>query len=86
MEDREINKEFSEGLFAITEVSTLLEGYIDERGEWAFPPVDGYCEDFREGLARVTVYSDEAEGVVFMNREGKIVYRYVCPDTEDEEG
>ena len=32
------------------------------------------------------MYSDEAEVVVFMNREGKTVYRYVYPDTEDEEG
>ena len=85
VEDSEVNKEFTEGLFAITEVSTLLEGYIDERGEWAFPPVDGYCWDFREGLARVTMYSDEVEGVVFMNREGKIVYQYMPPYTEDEE-
>ena len=86
VEDRKLQQEYAEGLFAVTDAATLLDGYIDGRGEWAFPPVEGYCGDFRDGLARVTMYSDEAEGVVFMNREGKIVYRYVCLDTEDEEG
>ncbi len=85
VEDREVNKEFSEGLFAITEVSTLLEGYIDERGEWAFPPVDGYCYDFRDGLAPIHMQSDELSEMVFVDREGKILYRYTYWFAEDEE-
>ena len=65
-------EEFSEGLFPITEIATGKMGYIDERGEWAFPPVDGYCQEFRDGLARINLYPD----VIFVNREGNELYRY----------
>lgn len=53
------------------EIVTGKMGYIDERGEWAFPPVDGYCQEFRDGLARINLYPD----VIFVNREGNELYR-----------
>ena len=85
VEDKEWHREYVEGLFAITDAATLLEGYIDERGEWAFPPVDGYCEDFRDGLARVWMHTDESSEIVFMDRKGKVLYRYTYRFGEDEE-
>ncbi len=72
VEDRQWHQEFSEGLFPVLEIATGKEGYIDERGEWAFPPVDGYCREFRDGLARIDLYPD----AVFVDREGNTVYLY----------
>lgn len=65
-------EEFSDGLFPVTEIVTGKMGYIDERGQWAFPPMDGYCREFRDGLARINLYPD----VVFVDREGNELYRY----------
>ena len=65
-------EEFSEGLFPITEIATLKMGYIDDRGQWVFPPVEGYCREFRNGLAQIDLYPD----VVFVDREGNELYRY----------
>ena len=65
-------REYSEGLLCITETASLKEGYIDERGQWAFPPVQGYCLDFRDSLAQIILYPD----VIFVDREGNEVYRF----------
>ena len=72
VDDHQWDDEFSEGLFPVLEIATGKMGYIDERGEWAFPPVDGYCQEFRDGLARINLYPD----VIFVNREGNELYRY----------
>ena len=72
--------EYAEGLFRITEISTLKEGYIDERGRWAFRPVNGYCRDFRDGLARIDLYPD----VIFVDRKGKELYRFALNETKTE--
>ena len=47
-------------------------GYIDQSGQWAIPPVDGYCREFRDGLARINLYPD----VLFVDQEGNELYRY----------
>ncbi len=72
VDDYHWDDEFSEGLFPVLEISTRKMGYIDERGEWAFPPVKGYCREFRDGLARIDLYPD----VIFVDREGNELYRY----------
>ena len=72
VDDHQWDDEFSEGLFPVLEIATGKMGYLDERGEWAFPPVDGYCQEFRDGLARISLYPD----VIFVNREGNELYRY----------
>ena len=71
--------EYAEGLFRVTEISSLKEGYIDERGRWAFRPVDGYCREFREGLARIDLYPD----VIFVDRKGKELYRFALNEAKD---
>ena len=73
MEDHHLHDEFSDGLFPVAELAALKEGYIDERGRWAFPPVDGYCQEFRDGLARIDLYPE----VIFVDREGKELYRFI---------
>lgn len=72
IEESDWYEEFSDGLFPVTEIATLKMGYIDARGQRAFPPVDGYCQEFRDGLARINLYPD----VIFVNREGNELYRY----------
>lgn len=72
VDDHDWNDEFSEGLFPVLEIATGKMGYIDERGAWAFPPVDGFCWDFRDGLAQINLYPD----MVFVDREGNELYRY----------
>ena len=71
VEDGQWHDAFSDGLFPITELATLKAGYIDERGRWAFPPVNGYCQEFRDGLARIDLYPE----VIFVDREGNVLYR-----------
>lgn len=72
VDDHDWNDEFSEGLFPVLEIATGKMGYIDERGQWAFPPVKGYCREFRDGLAQIDLYPD----VVFVDQEGNELYRY----------
>lgn len=72
VEDADWDAEFSEGLFPIWEIATGKMCYIDERGQWAFPPVDGYCWPFRDGLAQIAMNPD----VVFVDREGREIYRF----------
>jgi len=72
VEDAEWDAEFSEGLFPIWEIATGKMCYIDERGQWAFPPVNGYCWEFRDGLAWIDLYPD----VVFVDRKGNELYRF----------
>ncbi|MBQ2028620.1 MAG: WG repeat-containing protein, partial [Clostridia bacterium] len=67
------NWEFSDGLFAASEHDTGKSGYLDENGQWAFPPVEGHLEPFREGVGCIYKYPD----VIFVDREGNELYRYV---------
>ena len=73
IEDSQWRDEFSDGLFPVVELSTGKMGYIDEQGQWAFPPVNGYCQEFRDGLARIAHYPE----VIFMDREGNMLYRFM---------
>jgi len=70
--DQDWNTDWSEGLFRITELATLKEGYIDARGEWAFLPVNACCAPFHGGLARVISLPD----VILVDRAGREIYRY----------
>jgi len=74
-------EEFSEGLFPAVEYATGKEGFIDEKGQWAFPPVDGYCREFHGGLGRIEQYPD----MVFVDRKGREVYRYAIASGEDHD-
>ena len=56
----------------MVEHETLRMGYVDEHGQWAIGPVDGFCEPFREGLGIIHLYPD----MLFVDREGNEVYRY----------
>ena len=57
----------------MVELFTGKMGYIDEQGQWAFPPVNGYCQEFRDGLARIAHYPE----VIFVDREGNMLYRFM---------
>ena len=65
--------EFSDGLFAASEHDTGKSGYLDEHGQWAFPPIEDHLEPFREGVGMIYKYPD----VIFIDREGNELYRYV---------
>ena len=58
--------------FPAYDENTEKWGYIDQSGQWAIPPVDGYCWEFRDGLARINLYPD----VLFVDQEGYELYRY----------
>lgn len=66
------NNHFSEGLLPAMELISGKEGYLNEAGQWAFPPVDGACLNFRDGLAMIISYPD----VCFVDREGNEIFRF----------
>ena len=62
--------DFSEGVFPVIDAATGKQGFIDERGQWAVPPVWDRAEPFRNGLALV-----EKDGkLAYIDRSGAAVW------------
>ena len=61
---------FHEGLAAMSDLKTLLKGYIDAQGQWIIPPQYDSAGPFRDGLARVRLGGE----VQFIDREGNVLF------------
>ncbi len=71
--ENDLHREFSEGVFPITDAGTGRKGFIDERGQWAIAPVWDRADDFYHGLALVgkdgkLAYIDHTGTVVWEER------------------
>lgn len=76
--------EFSDSLLPVTELATLKSGYVDERGQWVIQPVNGYCQPFREELAKIDMDGDTGRYVIIIDRQGNRVYEYSFGDPDSE--
>lgn len=76
--------EFSDSLLPVTELATLKSGYVDERGQWVIQPVNGYCQPFREELAKIDMDGDTGRYVIIIDRQGNTVYEYSFGDPDSE--
>ena len=63
-----------DGLAAMTDLDTLLAGYVDARGQWVIQPQFDSAEEFRDGLAKVQLGGE----VQFIDREGAVLFSYAA--------
>jgi hypothetical protein len=67
---------FEAGLGAACDRLSGRWGFVDPGGRWVLPPIWKAVRSFADGLACV---QDPADGVAFVDREGREVLRYPIP-------
>lgn len=73
---------FKEGLALKTDSKTLLNGYVDATGQWAIKPQWKSAFSFSNGLAAVSLASDEDPLYGLIDTKGKIVIDYKFKDID----
>ena len=73
---------FKDGLALKTDSKTLLNGYVDATGQWAIKPQWKSAFSFSDGLAAVSLASDEDPLYGLIDAKGKIVIDYKFKDID----